>query len=210
MGHKFDIFDLFTISPSEVEELFFRELNKKNPDYDNIEIFLQSGFVDANTKGKYGEPILYWCVEWNNLKLLKYFLERGSNINEADKTGCTPLIWAARYNHPEIAKYLLENGADPNLLDSDRMSALHWICFRDNHIEMIRLLLENGADPNIKDRWGETPMHNSSKSNSLQNIELLLQYGGELDIRNNKGDLPIDVAVNPNIREYLSEHGGGM
>ena len=48
--HKFDLLDLFIISPNEVKELFFRELKRTPTDLENIQVFLDSGLVDVHTK----------------------------------------------------------------------------------------------------------------------------------------------------------------
>ena len=83
-GHKFDILDLFTISPSEVKKLFFRELNKINPDLENIQVFLDSGLVDVHTKGKYGYTPLHEAAIHNHLELAQFLISSGAEVNAED------------------------------------------------------------------------------------------------------------------------------
>ena len=67
-GHKFDILDLFTITPSEVKKLFFKELDRNNPDMENIQVFLESGLVDVNTKDDQNRtPLNIFFSKWVSL-----------------------------------------------------------------------------------------------------------------------------------------------
>lgn len=51
-------------------------------------------------------------IKLKSLKSLKYFVERGADI-EAVCEWKTPLMFAAKYGQTEIANYLMEQGADP-------------------------------------------------------------------------------------------------
>ena len=52
-------------------------------------------------------------IKLKSMKSLKYFIEKGANIEGvcADKT---PLMYAAKYGQLEMVKYLIEKGADYN------------------------------------------------------------------------------------------------
>ena len=110
-GHKFDILDLFIISPSEVKELFFRELRRTPLDMENIQVFLDSGLVDVNTKGgEYDWTPLHLVAIYNNLELAKLLISSGAKVNEKDKWGFTPLRVAAGNNHQEMRDLLISHG----------------------------------------------------------------------------------------------------
>ena len=103
MGHKFDIFDLFTISPSEVKELFFKELDKRNPDLENIQVFLDSGLVDVHTKGgEYGWTPLHYAAVRNSLEVAELLISSGAEVNVKTNGGETPLHKAVSQKMVEL------------------------------------------------------------------------------------------------------------
>ena len=73
-GHKFDILDLYLMDLGEVEELFFKELEKRNPDIENIQVFLDSGLVDVHTKNNDGRTPLHWA---RNQKMRDLLISHG-------------------------------------------------------------------------------------------------------------------------------------
>ena len=125
-GHKFDILDLFTISPSEVEELFFRELNKRNPDMENIQVFLDSGLVDVHTKDNDGWTPLHWAARNNSIAVAKLLISSGAEVNAKNNAGRTPLHLAAYNNSRAVAELLISSGADVNVKDVIDRTPLHW------------------------------------------------------------------------------------
>ena len=109
-GHKFDLLDLFTISPSEVEELFFKELDKRNPDMENIQVFLDSGLVDLEAK-VYNDWTPLHLAAWNNsLELAELLISSGAKVNVEDIGGSTPLDWADINGHRKMQELLIIHG----------------------------------------------------------------------------------------------------
>ena len=106
-GHKFDLLDLFTISPSEVKELFFRELDKRNPDLENIQVFLDSGLVDVHTKDYRGWTPLHLAARNNRLELAQLLISSGAEVNVKDDRGWTPLDMA---DFQEMQELLISHG----------------------------------------------------------------------------------------------------
>ena len=134
IGHKFDIIDLFTITQSEVVELFFRELEEETPDLENVQTFLDSGLVDLNNSfDDEGYGVLHICVIKNYKELIIPFIEAGADVNLfCQRIGDegTPLHYTASYQagegRIEIAKILLDNGADLTIKNGDESTPLNW------------------------------------------------------------------------------------
>ena len=57
---------------------------------------------------------LAMSIKLNSMKSLKYFVDRGANIENAceDKT---PLMYTAKYDKLDMFNYLIEKGADPSI-----------------------------------------------------------------------------------------------
>ena len=140
-GHKFDILDLFTITPTEVKELFFRELNKRNPDLENIQTILDSGLVDLNAKGYNGWTPLHYAARWNHLEIAKLLISSGADLEAKDNGGITPLHLAAWEKSLEVAKLLISSGADVNAEDKLGNTILNVAGSK----EMYNFLIDSGA-----------------------------------------------------------------
>jgi len=119
-GHKFDLLDLFTITPKEVGEIFLKELKKRTPDMENIQVFLDSGLLDLNeTFDEEGYAALHICVIKNHKHLIVPLIEAGADVNlfcRRPSDNGTPLHYTGSYQakkgRKKIAKILLDNGAD--------------------------------------------------------------------------------------------------
>ncbi|AYL96182.1 ankyrin repeat domain-containing protein [Mucilaginibacter celer] len=60
--------------------------------------------------------------------------------------------------------------------------------------ELAKWLVEQGADLHAADTWGNTPLHNRSRSR-LGNIESLLLLGADVNYRDNQNNMPIHAAA---------------
>lgn len=61
------------------------------------------------------------------LKVLKFLVKAGCDVNARNATGQTPLHMAVEYNYPKIVNYLLKIGADPELKNKAGWCAVHGI-----------------------------------------------------------------------------------
>ena len=58
--------------------------------------------------------MLHWAAASGDSDLLRYILERYSNVNAVTWTGLTPLHIAAQRGSDSCLRALLEESADPN------------------------------------------------------------------------------------------------
>jgi ankyrin repeat protein len=151
------LLDLFTMSSTEVENLFFEEIKKSKPHIEKIEVMLESGLVDVNAKGEGGWTPLHLATRWNCIETAKLLLEMGVDLEAKDNWGWTPLHLASANNSIKVAELLLDRGAEKNAIDDEGKTPLHWATI-ERKIEMIELLLDRGAVLGIKDKSGRTPL----------------------------------------------------
>lgn len=100
-------------------------------------------------------------------RVLRYLVEQGVDVQEADKNGVTPLHRAVRFRSPQAVADLLALGADVNAVDKRSGSTpLHRAVTStgapatagksDEAMQIVRQLLAAGADRNLKNKDGRT------------------------------------------------------
>lgn len=179
---------------------------------DAIKLLLDYG-VNLNDESQ--GPLLQ-AIGRNNLKLVRFLLEKGANPNIRCKTyedwsrGHTHLTLAVTKNRLEIVKLLLANGADPNLakpLDS---------AVDDDNLELVRLLIEKGANPNGQyyEEWytwntQHTRWNADILKNRLEIVKLLSEHGANPNLANDFGKKALDIALrlnNSEMAQLLNEY----
>ena len=150
-GHKFDILDMFTISPSEVQELFWKEfeskVDKKKPNLDNLKVMLDSGLVDVNAKRNNDWTPLHSAAYWNSLKVAELLISSGAELEAKDNYDQMPLHLAAINNSLEVAKLLISSGVDLNAKGYNSRTPLDWAA-RNNRLEVAKLLFKHSSKKN--------------------------------------------------------------
>ena len=101
---------------------------------------VESGLIDIK---KESESLINSFIEaccTNNLKLVKYLVEKGIDVNISSKA----LTVAVAYDHRELVEYLLDNGANINNKGKRPMPLM--FAHRNKLIEMMVYLRSRGAD----------------------------------------------------------------
>ena len=114
-------------------------------DIEFLERLLREG-VDINAvKGEYKTTILMEAAVRGNLGIMRLLLEKGANVNMADKDGWTALMGATVQGRVKPVKLLLENRADVAAENHNGETALV-IATGMKHLEIRDALLEHNAE----------------------------------------------------------------
>lgn len=108
------------------------------------------------------------------VRVIRFLIRSGADINETDKNGVTPLHRAVRFRSTEAVKELIVQGADVNAVEKRTESTpLHRVVTNtgapatagnsDDALGILKLLLSNGADTRIKNRKGKMPVEYARK-----------------------------------------------
>lgn len=120
----------------------------KNGDLDKIKLILdeQPNLLTVEYFGVLETP-LHYCARYGDLKVFKFFVKQGLDVNISLKGHETPLNVAGTENNIEIASWLLENGAYVDGVESCLLSPL-MSAITFGHFEMVKLLVSHGANVN--------------------------------------------------------------
>ncbi|QRM15421.1 ankyrin repeat protein [Mudlarkpox virus] len=80
-----------------------------------VESLINHGSKLLVVDNKGNTPLHYACSNYSCLEIVKYFIDKGINVNTRNLLGKTPLFYAMYI--PEIVSVLLHNGASVNILD---------------------------------------------------------------------------------------------
>jgi len=101
--------------------------------------------------------LLHLCIDGNNPKLLIYLLNKGLNIDLADKSGTSPLILAAMDSaRIKLLNILISRKATLDQKNHRHPSA-HTMAIKRFNIQAAILLVKKGANINIRDSL-DTPL----------------------------------------------------
>ena len=122
--------------------------------------------IDLNLRDEYNEYLLSYAILYNNLNLIKLFLDKGTNIDITDSDGRCILYTCIKYGYDDITKFIIEfnqNNIGINILDikdKNNKIALHYAILKKN-IKILEILLEAGSNPNSFDNTGYNALHQS-------------------------------------------------
>ncbi|XP_074163393.1 protein phosphatase 1 regulatory subunit 12C isoform X2 [Sminthopsis crassicaudata] len=178
------------------------------------------------------------CID-ENLEVVRFLVEEGASVNQADNEGWTPLHVAASCGYLDIAQYLLSHGANIaavnsdgdlplDLAEADAMESLlrAEIARRGVDVEAAkraeeelllhdtRCWLNGGAMPEARHpRTGASALHVAAAKGYMEVMRLLLQAGYDPELRDGDGWTPLHAAAHWGVEDacrLLAEHGGGM
>ncbi|KAL1765510.1 phosphatase 1 regulatory subunit 12C isoform X1 [Sigmodon hispidus] len=178
------------------------------------------------------------CID-ENLEVVRFLVEQGATVNQADNEGWTPLHVAASCGYLDIARYLLSHGANIAAVNSDgdlpldlaELDAMEGllkaeITRRGVDVEAAkraeeelllhdtRCWLNGGAMPEARHpRTGASALHVAAAKGYMEVMRLLLQAGYDTELRDGDGWTPLHAAAHWGVEDacrLLAEHGGGM
>ena len=129
--------------------MMFALVNCKEKNY-CIDSLLKRNDCDLNAVDNEHRNVLFYSVFYENLEMVKLFLQSGVNALQRCSSGKTVLHLAATLTNTEIFACLVKNLKQNNicydqLTDNDGFNPLHYACYNGNP-EMVRLLISSFAE----------------------------------------------------------------
>jgi len=141
------------------------------------------------------------------LEQVKYFVEKGAELDALDRDGATALgFCCTKAEIPSIVaamKEMTEAGADPNIADAQGQTPLY-VATVNNCQEFMKLLLNMGADQSLADSSGNWPLLMACQAANIDAIKLLMQYGAPLFQAHKDGYTALEFAARCGHREVVA------
>jgi hypothetical protein len=88
---------------------------------------------------------LMMAVFYNHLKIVKFLISEGADIEDSTYNGKTALTYACEYGYQDIVNVLIENGA--NIYNKDNCFVnMAFEPLREEYREIVKILFDNGLD----------------------------------------------------------------
>ena len=167
--------------------------------FDVVSCLLNHGAdINAPMNGKY--TALMMACRSQHVRLVKFLLQQGANVQVKDKDGKTALHFACELTFTwkpascDLLNCLTENGADINALRKDNVTPL-MVASINGNVDQITFLIKRGANVHLQDKNGDTALHHAARNmnNSLE-IVCALTAAGASQMCNNQGLTPLLVA----------------
>ena len=167
--------------------------------FDVVSCLLNHGAdINAPMNGKY--TALMMACRSQHVRLVKFLLQQGANVQVKDKDGKTALHFACELiltwkpASCDLLNCLTENGADINALRKDNRTPL-MVASSCGGVDQITFLIKRGANVHLQDKNGDTALHHAARNmnNSLE-IVCALTAAGASQMCNNQGLTPLLVA----------------
>ena len=77
---------------------------------------------------------------YGQVKVVKYLLKSGAQVDAVSRRGRTPLHDACKRGHSQVLELLVEAGADVAAVDEDNVSAVYWAAVNNRVAEVVTLI----------------------------------------------------------------------
>ncbi|XP_005107546.1 ankyrin repeat domain-containing protein 65 [Aplysia californica] len=159
--------------------------------------------------------LLHVAVIHSEIKVIRFLLSRGANVNAVDVNLISPLALAAAIQRPIVVKLLLKHGADPNIQSvSGRTPLIQAV--GNNNFDIVEQLVKAGADLDLADTKGTTPLFTCftiTRDFDDRITQALIKGGCQIDYQNKQGATPLMMAAGlgrKDIAEMLLQAGADI
>jgi ankyrin repeat protein len=133
--------------------------------------------------------------------IVRFFLDRGVDINSQDDYRNTALQMAAFFDKAKVVRLLLLRKADTERADNSDSTPLSDAAY-SNSKESLELLLEAGANTETQNDAGETPLVIAAASGHGEIVEILLRAGADVEAQDSDGETAL-LRAHSNSRDEI-------
>lgn len=196
--------------PLAAEDIF--EPVKKG-DLDMIKVILESDPDLLDVRDANDRTPLMQALFSRQVAVFKYLLEKGADVNAANKDGFTLLHFAVFSAQKELVEMLIAKGApldaNANVIAATPLD----LAISGRHLDIVKLLITKGAALDLKDKKGFTPLMKAISTGQADMVQVLVDKGASLNEKDEMGSTPLLLAALTGqkiLAEWLVEKGADV
>lgn len=112
----------------------------------------------VNELDKNRSSALHKCAFDGDVRVSRWLVEHGAEVDARDNMGVTPLLVAVKMGQKDVTKYLLEQKADCNKADLQGNCGVHFCAIRCDPT-ILKMLLDAGANSQVQNVELNNPLH---------------------------------------------------
>jgi len=140
------------------------------------------------------------AVRYPNVKMAKWLLDNGADINAELPEGESMLHLGAKTGHLGVVKLLVEYRARRSAADGDGLKPIHLAALH-GYPRLVEYLLSSSADRDTIN--GTTPLFEACRYADLPTVQLLLSYGASINLHDRMGHTPLHYAASAGAKETV-------
>jgi len=145
-------------------------------DLAKVQKLIEGNVVLLTAKDAEGETPLHYAADGGSLEVVKYLLEKGTDINGKNNYGQTALASASYKGHGNVAEFLINKKIELNTQDRFGRTPLHYAA-REGKKDAVKVLLSLKALPGLKDENGFTPLYYAIMRDNKDVVALMIDSG---------------------------------
>lgn len=118
----------------------------RDGDFDTVKFLITSGAL-VNSE-KWADTSLTVAIRFNHMKIVKFLIKNGANVNRMNRYGETPLVSAVENGKIRMVFLLVESGARLRSVSSRFVEPL-WVAVKCGYPDIVKYLIEKGANTSI-------------------------------------------------------------
>ncbi|WP_128331072.1 ankyrin repeat domain-containing protein [Apibacter sp. HY039] len=146
---------------------------------ETIKYLLSQKGNDVNKLTHDNRIYLHWAAYRGNIELIKYLIEKKSDINLEDSHGLTPLVFAANAGQTDIEIYKLffKAGLDPKIKYKEGTNLLLLAIPYDTDLHLTDFLITQGLSLSDTDSKGGTAFDYAARKGNVELLKKLKARG---------------------------------
>lgn len=162
--------------------------------FEMVKILLENN-AKPEMRNSYGRTTLILAArETGNLDVIKYLVERGSDINAEDNNSDSPLILATWRGYETVVNYLIDKNADIPVSGA-KATILFEYTLNKKLVKLYETILIKGGDAEKLIDNGTTAIHIGAKGGSKQIVDDLIKRKFNVNAEDTYGMTPLHYAA---------------
>lgn len=176
-----------------------------------VERFVSADAGNVDARDDFGNTLLSASIRAKRTEIADWLIEKGADVNAADKGGMKPLHVAAVADNVEAVASLARAGVDLNGRNpKDRgKTALHYAAINGS-LRVAEFLVDAGVDVDVRCSVKATPLSWAAYTGTLETVKFFVSKGADTTAKDSYGDSILGAAKNgkkTDIYDYLVSIG---